>query len=786
MPSTMEASRRFPMGRSAAEIRFSDVAHYVGLSLLRSPQKAPRKLLSPVVKDRSNTSSRAEMKPKKPEGEHLVSAQRLKCQLEWLRAEQRVEREELKKLEASVTEASNQEKSAHRRALKQKEMWDFHSQRAVEVERKIRRVREELEAQTEAARFEKEIHYASRCWGGLESDSAGGSRMGTGILMGSAGHAKPQRDEVLCGDHDAAQAEGQSQEEEEEDELPGVLLHSPKSGRSNGSAKSEPLHPEGYARRSVCVEPVEGQELPENTSRLLDQLGGQEELLGEEGWAGQVFHQSATSPEEISRDSPPESGQTGEVIEEAEGWTVKDYFAAADALERERDLYSYSDLSSKQQGQATELSSFTSPSTQKRQTHSRRAHSVPSLPKLTDEERAAEQERCREEIRREMVLIAGSSKLAFKRLDLNGSGKISLQEFADGVSRMGIDWQTITGLHRDRELFKLFDLDKDGVLVFPELFPDPEPEEQKRVSTPEFWSYWCRKNKDAEFPRGPKWQPASQEESLDLLFNASQSSLEAQEERKWMSATIRRLKNRGKSDARCREIVAHHLPRGTGPKDREDVQTFSSAEVRACKKAYNDQVNDPVRNIQKIVYDMREQRKVLHDFRQKFSLVLEPAIRRQMEEDRKHHWAGALGATKEEPGRHGSKSRAKAKAVQSIMVEYAILPEQMEEFKSHYQQLAEPGGLLDKKALPKLLQALGHKVEASACGPWWDSMEKVEDQQGDEKAEASQASGNGFNGFSAMSRLVEEVSAAGQKNKAPKMVNFEGFISWYVPWTKTS
>ncbi len=29
-------------------------------------------------------------------------------------------------------------------------------------------------------------------------------------------------------------------------------------------------------------------------------------------------------------------------------------------------------------------------------------------------------------------------------------------------------------------------------------------------------------------------------------------------------------------DARCREIVAAHLPRGTGPKDLEDVHTFSA------------------------------------------------------------------------------------------------------------------------------------------------------------------------------------------------------------------
>lgn len=72
---------------------------------------------------------------------------------------------------------------------------------------------------------------------------------------------------------------------------------------------------------------------------------------------------------------------------------------------------------------------------------------------------------------------------------------------------MGINWQQMTGMSRPRELFKIFDLepfrsssshlreDKDGVIVFSELFPEMEEAEQERVSTPEFWKRWVDRNR---------------------------------------------------------------------------------------------------------------------------------------------------------------------------------------------------------------------------------------------------------------------------------------------------
>merc|ERR1712224_421884 len=108
--------------------------------------------------------------------------------------------------------------------------------------------------------------------------------------------------------------------------------------------------------------------------------------------------------------------------------------------------------------------------------------------------------------------------------------------------------------------------------------------------------------------RGPKWEAADADDELRTLFAATEARQEVTDRKRWMSQTIRRMKSQGKSDARCRELCALHLPRGTGPRDKECVHGFSQREVKNCRKNYNDAVSHPMRNIQKQVYAMREQR----------------------------------------------------------------------------------------------------------------------------------------------------------------------------------
>mmetsp|Transcript_21139 Transcript_21139/g.46596 ORF Transcript_21139/g.46596 Transcript_21139/m.46596 type:complete len:430 (-) Transcript_21139:91-1380(-) len=246
--------------------------------------------------------------------------------------------------------------------------------------------------------------------------------------------------------------------------------------------------------------------------------------------------------------------------------------------------------------------------------HSTSLHSTgsPSSPSATSREQ-------REAIRLHLTVAAGDANRAFARLDSNGSGRIPFQDFADGLSRLGVPWQEIIGSNRPREIFRLFDRKRDGVIDFAELFPNESREagEPRRLDTPEFLNYWCRRTSEPRM-RAPKWRPSGPEEALPLLMNAVKRGEEAAEGRKHLSACFWRLKGKGKSDGRCRECLAKHLPRGSGPPDRDGIPSITEAEVIACRRSYTDAVLEPVKHIQRVVHDLRDQRRELQGCRQHF------------------------------------------------------------------------------------------------------------------------------------------------------------------------
>lgn len=367
----------------------------------------------------------------------------------------------------------------------------------------------------------------------------------------------------------------------------------------------------------------------------------------------------------------------------------------------------------------------------------------------------------RTSVRREMINKAGNAKEAFKQLDLNHRGTVSLQQFADGVERMGVRWTSLTGLKRQQQLFSLFDSAKDGVIDFPELFPDEVGKVEPRpVSTPEFWGRWCRKNPDPEnLKRGPKWQPGNREEELQILYKSVQDREAASVKRKKMSATFRRLKGRGKSDARCREVVALHLPRGTGPRDREDVSTFSETDVRACRKSYQEKVLEPAKNIQKVVCELRDQRRILsHSRHQLWTVSMEPIMRRKAEEERRNQVSGLtaghslLAKVKDNddksaggtaPGTAGtvvSTGAAPAAAGPAIggsktfkviireLAEQGINADEdlMEDLFKEYIRFADVMEMLGRKAFGRLLQALctTRTLVATDIEAWWQQLTK--------------------------------------------------------------
>jgi hypothetical protein len=259
----------------------------------------------------------------------------------------------------------------------------------------------------------------------------------------------------------------------------------------------------------------------------------------------------------------------------------------------------------------------------------------------------------REQVSDALVSKAGSPLKAYKAFDHNCSGRVSMNEFEAGMRTLGVKWEEITGFGSIRELFRLFDfpLTKDaskddddqirrpkGYLTFGDLFPldaknrvDPA-----RMSTPDFWSYWCSRNKNVspKQTRPSRWDTAGSEEKL-AEYKRREAHRERTEERKqWMRGMIHRLKHNGKSDARCREIVALHLPRGSGPRNLEDVQTFSKNEVRACRKTYVDKVQESVRKTEARVSEMHKFRTTLRTAKQQlYQTTEEPHVRAKLLED---------------------------------------------------------------------------------------------------------------------------------------------------------
>lgn len=612
------------------DIRYSDVARYVGLSLMKDGLQRPKSQikLHPLKAQemaalKAPPALTASGSPKEDE-----QVDKIKVHLSWLKAQHRAEKEELRRLEGCLSDSMLLEKKAQRRAMRDKEKFEFHQNHAAQVEDQIQALKEEL-------------------------------------------HQRKVRN--------SAPKKTEETPQEAQEERPSPAEES--AGRSQTAPET------AGAREKLAI---------------------------------------------LDEDEEPE-------VAEDSHMTLKEYFDAADQRrEKERQKKSQRSqlLSASARSQAESRRSFWHPRRQ-----------------LTAEEIAQNHEEYRKTIRQMMIDKCGDeqddrsmrAKKAFRKLDLNGSGNVSLQEFADGVARLGINWQEMTGMTRPRELFKIFDLDKDGVIVFSELFPEMEEKEQERVSTPEFWKRWVERNRDLESTRGPKWQPTTPEAELELLYSTSEKHDSASELRKWMASTIHRLKNRGKSDARCREIVAAHLPRGTGPKDLEDAHTFSSAEVKLCKKTYNDEVNDPVRNIHKVVYDMREQRRQLHDSRQKlWSLTMEPVMRKQMEEDRKNA-ATAVGLSLGGmgPSMTGSKEAeapGQAKKSMKAIAQQCKMDEDTVEFlHREFTAQADKTDLILKKGFQRLLRSLclGRTISESDMNYWWEQAVKTMPAQEDvRKAQA--------------------------------------------------
>lgn len=531
---------------TVAEIRYADVASFVGLALnhrsghgsICLAEKAPsrhRAFVIPGVPSAPSNMTSKKSPNRQDELPPIVTAQidKVRSQISMLQTEQGIQKEQCGRLERSLSDSKLAERRAKLRADKQRELHNHHHHRARQVEKQIGKLRQKLT----------------------------GLRSGPVEDQNASAQSVPSAAEAVTIDDDVKPKEDEADRPPETDPTVSTAVA---CVASPGTRKISHATPGRKVKKKTPQNLLDVGNGPFSPSHA---TGSSATSSGKRCKTDITLDISAPEDELVALVS------AGEDAGEACIGICNEALEYIEALGKPLNLYT--------KAEAAELN-----------------------------------QRRRQVVRREMIARAGTARKAFAALDLNGSGSISSQEFSDGISRLGVKWNELTQLKTNREFFKLFDEDRDQIVIFGELFPEDAAAEragQVRASTPDFWRRYRREKEQKMRPA--EWQPAGPDDELKWLSSNRDMQHDAEVKRKWIEATFRRLKGKGKSDARCRELVALHLPHGTGPKDRQGVHTISEVDLRKIRQNYCDELNLPIRVATKTMSDMRllrrEQKKII-------------------------------------------------------------------------------------------------------------------------------------------------------------------------------
>ncbi|KAF4756755.1 hypothetical protein FOZ63_007074 [Perkinsus olseni] len=229
-------------------------------------------------------------------------------------------------------------------------------------------------------------------------------------------------------------------------------------------------------------------------------------------------------------------------------------------------------------------------------------------------------------LREALVLTCGSVEKAYRRMDLNANGDLSLHEFEDGLNRLKIPWHLVSGGLTIRQVFKLFDDNVSGDIGINELVgrrctPRVRWQEMPQESQ---WKHYCNRvaaiieERQRSEEKGvrpfhhPQWTAQSPEQEFIRLMNNVKAAAKLDERKNWVKFAFRQ-------GVHSLETLAAHLPRDLH--DTAALARLQREEIEAIAAVG--------RRIEQAVSDFASQRRRMQMMRNELSSVTEAAARRE-------------------------------------------------------------------------------------------------------------------------------------------------------------
>ncbi|KAF4670890.1 hypothetical protein FOZ61_007901 [Perkinsus olseni] len=229
-------------------------------------------------------------------------------------------------------------------------------------------------------------------------------------------------------------------------------------------------------------------------------------------------------------------------------------------------------------------------------------------------------------LREALVLTCGSVEKAYRRMDLNANGDLSLHEFEDGLNRLRIPWHLVSGGLTIRQVFKLFDDNVSGDIDINELVGRKCTPRVRWQEMPQEgqWKHYCNRvaaiieERQRSEEKGvrpfhhPQWTAQSPEQEFIRLMNNVKAAAKLDERKNWVKFAFRQ-------GVHSLETLAAHLPRDLH--DTAALARLQREEIEAIAAVG--------RRIEQAVSDFASQRRRMQMMRNELSSVTEADARRE-------------------------------------------------------------------------------------------------------------------------------------------------------------